>query len=304
MDWRVLLFAVTTSIVTGLIFGLMPALRANKSAIEETLRSRSRNIAGKCPKAAERLRRVPDRAGAGFVECRRTSGPHALARRLAQSRNRHAECTGGAGGFISGSSLKPRQARAAWQELMESMRRVPGVQSVALTDIVPMREGENVLGYRATATPPPPNQEAEALASAVTPDYLQVMRLPLLRGRFFNENDRLGSSPVRRDRRKDGASCFSGGRSRWKASLDSGNGRQAPPSGRRRRSCTALGSGGRRTVDRSGPVLLPSRPSPRSAGSIFLVGNFGRGPDQYSSFEHGRRHCNASARRHWRSDAL
>ena len=59
----------------------------------------------------------------------------------------------------------PAQARAAWQELMESMRRVPSVQSVALTDIVPMREGENVLGYRPTATPPPPNQEPEALAS-------------------------------------------------------------------------------------------------------------------------------------------
>jgi predicted permease len=76
------------------------------------------------------------------------------------------------------------------------MREIPAIQSVALTDIVPMREGQNVLGYWATATPPPPNQEAEALASAVTPDYLQVMRLPLLRGRFFDENDRLGNGQV------------------------------------------------------------------------------------------------------------
>jgi len=90
----------------------------------------------------------------------------------------------------------PAKARAAWQELIESMRHVPAVQSVALTDIVPMREGENVLQYWATAVPPPPNQAAEALASAVTPDYLGVMRVPLLRGRFFDENDRLGSGPV------------------------------------------------------------------------------------------------------------
>jgi len=76
------------------------------------------------------------------------------------------------------------------------MRQVPAIQSVALTDSVPMREGQNVLGYWATASPPPPNQEAEALASAVTPDYLKVMRLPLLRGRFFDENDRLGNSQV------------------------------------------------------------------------------------------------------------
>lgn len=46
VDWRVLLFAIASSILTGLIFGLMPALRANKSPIEETLRSRSRGIAG------------------------------------------------------------------------------------------------------------------------------------------------------------------------------------------------------------------------------------------------------------------
>src|SRR5215469_18781782 len=59
-----------------------------------------------------------------------------------------------------------------------------------------MREGENVLDYRATATPVPSSQEQEALASAVTPDYLQVLRLPLLRGRFFNDNDRFGSPQV------------------------------------------------------------------------------------------------------------
>jgi predicted permease len=90
----------------------------------------------------------------------------------------------------------PAQARAAWQELIDSLKRTPGVQSVALTDIVPMREGENVLDYRATAAPVPPSQESDALASAVTPDYLHVMRLPLLRGRFFNDHDRLGSPQV------------------------------------------------------------------------------------------------------------
>ena len=47
-----------------------------------------------------------------------------------------------------------------------------------------------------TPIPPPHNEEAEALASATTPDYLKVMRLPLLRGRFLDENDRLGNSQV------------------------------------------------------------------------------------------------------------
>jgi predicted permease len=196
VDWRVLLFAITSSILTALIFGLIPALRANRSAIEDTLRSRSRSVAG-----------TARRPLSGFVVSQIAlalvllSAAGVMGRTLVRfaSLNPGIDIrnTMAARVALSPAVLSnPAQARAAWQELMDSMRRVPAIQSVALTDIVPMREGENVLGYRATATPPPPNQEAEALASAVTPDYLQVMRLPLIRGRFFNDNDRLGSPQV------------------------------------------------------------------------------------------------------------
>ena len=43
---------------------------------------------------------------------------------------------------------------------------------------------------------PPPNQMPLGLATSVTPDYLQVMGIPLLKGRFFNDQDRLGSQYV------------------------------------------------------------------------------------------------------------
>ena len=196
IDWRVLLFAITSSVVTGLIFGLMPALRANKSAVEETLRSRSRSIAGSARRPLS-----------GFVMCQIAlalvllSAAGVLGRTLLRlsSLNPGLDIRNVLTARVALSPAavsNPAKARAAWQELMESMRQVPAVQSVALTDIVPMREGENVLQYWATAVPPPPNQAAEALASAVTPDYLGVMRVPLLRGRFFDENDRLGNGPV------------------------------------------------------------------------------------------------------------
>ncbi len=90
----------------------------------------------------------------------------------------------------------PSQIRAAWQDVLDRARRVPDVEFVALADIVPMREGENVGPYRTTPNPLPPNQEPVALASTVTPDYLNVMGIPLLQGRFFNEQDREGSQPV------------------------------------------------------------------------------------------------------------
>src|SRR5258708_38867 len=196
VDWRVVLFAMTTSILTGLIFGLIPALRANRSSIEETLRSRTRNVTGGARKVLS-----------GFVICQIAlalvllSSAAVLGRTLLRLSSlnpgidTHNLLTARVA-FSPAALTNPAKGRAAWQELIESMRQVPAIQSVALTDIVPMREGENVLGYWATAIPPPPNQEAEALASAVTPDYLKVMRLPLLRGRFFDENDRLGNSQV------------------------------------------------------------------------------------------------------------
>lgn len=196
VDWRVVLFAITTSILTGLIFGLIPALRANRSSIEETLRSRSRNVTGGARKLLS-----------GFVICQIAlalvllTSAAVLGRTLLRLSSlnpgidTHNLLTARVA-FSPAALTNPAKGRAAWQELVESMQRVPAIQSVALTDIVPMREGENVLGYWATASPPPPNQEAETLASAVTPDYLKVMRLPLLAGRFFDENDRLGSSQV------------------------------------------------------------------------------------------------------------
>jgi len=52
------------------------------------------------------------------------------------------------------------------------------------------------LWYSTTAAIPPLSQAPWALASAVTSDYLNVMRLPLIAGRFFDDNDKLGNTQV------------------------------------------------------------------------------------------------------------
>jgi predicted permease len=70
------------------------------------------------------------------------------------------------------------------------------VESVAIADVIPMREGSDETGYWTTPAPPPLNQVPLALTSIVTPDYLKVMGIQLLQGRFFNEHDRSGGEPV------------------------------------------------------------------------------------------------------------
>ncbi len=196
LDWRVLIFALAISLLSGIVFGLAPALRTPGSHLEQTLRAGARSVvqgsrrmhgafvvseialavvllvsAGMLGRTLQRLSSLdPGVNSTNVLTARVAISPHALA--------------------------DPSQTRAAWQEILDRARHVPGVQSVALTDIIPMREGENVLGYSATAAMPPPNEMPAALASSATPDDLKVMGIPLRAGRFFDEQDRLGKEPV------------------------------------------------------------------------------------------------------------
>jgi predicted permease len=90
----------------------------------------------------------------------------------------------------------PEQIPGAWRAVLDTARRVPGVQAAALTDIVPMRQGVNSLPYSTTPGGPPESEAPFALASGVTPDYLKVMGIPLRAGRFIDEHDRLGQEAV------------------------------------------------------------------------------------------------------------
>jgi predicted permease len=196
LDWRVLVFAVGASLVSGFLFGLVPALRVPMRGVEQTLRAGARSIAGRSRRLhsayviSEIALAVVLLVSAGML------GHTLLAlSSLDPGFNVH-DVMAARFALSPGTLGNPEQVRAAWQVVLDRAGRVPGIDSVALADIIPMREGENSLPYWTTATPPPPNQEPVALASCVTPDYLKVMGIPLRHGRFFNEHDRIGSEPV------------------------------------------------------------------------------------------------------------
>jgi predicted permease len=196
LDWRVLIFAVIASLVSGVLFGLAPALRVPVHNVEQTLRAGARSITGSSRRLhsafviSEIALAVVLLVSAGML------GHTLLAlSSLDPGFNVHNVIT--AHFALSPTILEnPEQIRQAWQDVLDRARRVPGVESATLADIIPMRVGENSLPYWTSATPPPPNQEPIALASCVSPDYLKVMDIPLRKGRFFNEHDRIGSEPV------------------------------------------------------------------------------------------------------------
>jgi putative ABC transport system permease protein len=196
LDWQVLWFAIAVALLSGFLFGLAPALRVPFRSLEAALRAGGRAVGGSSRLLHSAF--ISSEIALAFVllVCAGMLGKTLLRlSALDPGLNVHRVLT--ARFALSPETLaNPSQIRAAWQDVLDHARRVPGVEAATLADIIPMREGENSLPYRTTAAALPPNQEPVALASCVTPDYLKVMRIPLRAGRFFNEHDREGSEPV------------------------------------------------------------------------------------------------------------
>ena len=196
LDWHVLLFALAVSLASGILFGLAPALRVPAQQLEQALRAGARTVTGSSRRLhgafviSEIALAVVLLVAAGMLgrTLLRLSSldPGVNVRNVLTTRM-----------AISPSVLAdPARIRAAWQDVLDRARRVPGVESIAMVDTVPMRQGNNQLGYWTAPPEPPRMKKPLALANSVTPDYLKVMGIALRRGRFFNDQDRMGNEPV------------------------------------------------------------------------------------------------------------
>jgi predicted permease len=196
LDWHVLLFALSISLISGLLFGLAPALRAPTRELEQTLRAGARAVTGNSRRLYSGFVMFEIALAVVLLVAAGTLGRTVLRLSyLDPGINTHNVLATHVA--LSPDTLQsPPKMRAAWRDVLDRTRRVPGVQFVALSDIIPMRVGQNGLGYWTTPAPPPPNEIPIALASCVTPDYLKVMGIPLRQGRFFDDHDRADTEPV------------------------------------------------------------------------------------------------------------
>ena len=196
LDWRVLAFSLAVALASGLFFGLAPALRLPTRALEQTLRVGARNVAG----SSRRLH-------GGFVISEIALAVVLLvsAAMLGRTILRLSALDPGVNVHnvlvsrvaVSPATLPdPARIRAAWDDLLDRARHVPGVEAITMVDTVPMRDGNNQSGYWPTAAVPPDNLQPIALSTCVTPGYLKVMGIPLRQGRFFNDRDIPGALRV------------------------------------------------------------------------------------------------------------
>jgi predicted permease len=196
LDWHVLVFALAASLLSGLLFGLAPALRAPASELEQALRTGARTVTGN----SRRLH-------SGFVMSEIAIALVLLiaAGMLGRTLLRLSSVDPGIDihnvlitrvALSSDALSSPTHMRVAWQEILDRVRQVPGVHSVAVADIIPMGGETDEIGYWTTPTAPPVNQMPMSLLNVVTPGYLGVMGIPLRQGRFFTEQDRIGNEAV------------------------------------------------------------------------------------------------------------
>jgi putative ABC transport system permease protein len=198
LDTQVLLFTLGVSILTGVVFGLVPALKSSQPNLAESLKEEGRGSSG-VRHRTQRILVVVEMAMAVVL----LIGAGLMIRSLAKLWSVNP-------GFDPNNVLtfgvssprplgdSPAAIREAMRRIRDTMAQVPGVQSASLTvGSVPMN-GDSDLPFWLEGQPKPTSDSEmkSSLFYAVQLDYLKIMRTPLLRGRFLTPQDNEHSPPV------------------------------------------------------------------------------------------------------------
>jgi putative ABC transport system permease protein len=199
LDLQAVAFTAAIAVLTGLLFGIAPALHMARTDLIAALREGSRGNA--IGFRRNRLR--------SFL----VTGEVALALIL----------LGGAGllmrSFYRLQSMDPgfdphgvltfrtnlpgakyannEQRTAFYRQALERVRSVPGVTAAGAGQIFPLSGDDYILSFQQIGKPPlPPGSNRSAAYYSVTPGYLQALRIPLKAGREFTERDDAAGAPV------------------------------------------------------------------------------------------------------------
>jgi predicted permease len=191
LDIRVLLFTFGISVISGIVFGLAPALRTRKPDLHETLKEGGRGTSGGRHRVQTALV-VLEMAtslvlliGAGLMV--RTLGALWAVNPGFDPRNALAFEVA----LDSRLVASPAAARAAMLELQRSLGAIPGIEAASLmAGSLPM-SGDSDIPFWLDNEPRPASEQQMkmTLMYSVQPDYLRAMRIALLRGRFLTQHD-------------------------------------------------------------------------------------------------------------------
>lgn len=197
IDGSVLAFAIVASLLTGLLFGILPAWRLSRLDPDIAMHEDSRVVAGGRGQrrfhdwlvVAETAITLVLLVASGllirsFVRVMNANpgfdSRHVLTANLDLPDNRY-------------STLQQIQF---YRELLSQVAQQPGVRSVAAGWPLPLSGHDVKVEFSIQGRPVAPGQSPNSAFSVVTPDYFQTMRIPLLGGRTFRDTDKPAGQPV------------------------------------------------------------------------------------------------------------
>jgi len=196
-DRTVLVATLVISILTGVIFGILPALRASGTAPAAVLKEDAGSVAGGFRKArlANSLVVAQISLSLLLLIC---AGLFIRSFRSAQQMypgfNPHNVLMASYDLFTAGYS--DVSGAEFDRQLVSKLEALPGVQSVALSDRVPLGFGGGSTSVKPEGYISPPNESMETQLAVVTPNFLQTMQIPMVKGRDFTLQDNKSSQRV------------------------------------------------------------------------------------------------------------
>jgi len=200
IDGRVLLFTLAASLLSGILFGLAPALHGSSPDLNSALKEGERRTATGSRGITRKLLVISEVAlalvllvGAGLMINSMVRLQHVdpgfnptkvLTMETFLSESGYVE-------HVPGGVLKnvSPQATTFYQQLLQRIENLPGVESVGMIGQLPTRWEEPrtfvILGHPV----PEPDKRPEAGYNEVSPSFFHTMQIPLKKGRFLNERD-------------------------------------------------------------------------------------------------------------------
>jgi predicted permease len=200
LNFPVLLFTILVSVLTGIMFGLLPAIRMSRTDISGSLKDSGRAISGPRTRMqsvlvmGEMAMALVLLVGAGLM-CRTLVQLWRLDPGFDPRNVSYFDVT------PSPSLVKqsPDAIRAALRQIKATIQNVAGVETASLNAGANPMQWDNETGFLLEGQEPPTQRTKNiplTLEYTVEPEYLKTMRLPLLRGRFLSDEDNENAARV------------------------------------------------------------------------------------------------------------
>ena len=190
LNWHVLAFGLSATILAGLLVGVLPALRSTGRAIDAVLRDGDRSSTG-----GRRNRLAPAVAFGELALAVALLAPAGLL--LEAGARMHAMHFGFESHELTALNVMMPTAQfretsrvlATQNALIQELASVPGVTNAAAVSRLPMTVGQRIAYRRAGDPIPEQGREPTAQFRAISPAYFATMRIPIVAGRAFGEVD-------------------------------------------------------------------------------------------------------------------